>query len=110
MADEQIAERNEWRIAAIAYALYGLGLFGVLLPSIVALVINYIKANEATPLYASHHRWMIRTFWWGLLWVVVGLVLVLAIVGWMILLAAVIWWIYRLVRGVLALSENRSVP
>ena len=94
-------------IAAIAYGLYALGLFGFLLPSIVAVIINYIKVDDSLPLYASHHRWMIRTFWWGLLWCVVGAALLMALVGFLILGVVAIWWIYRLVRGFLALSENK---
>ncbi len=94
-------------VAGVAYGLYALGLFGFLLPSIVAVIINYIKVDDSLPLYASHHRWMIRTFWWGLLWCVVGAALLMALVGFLILGAVAIWWIYRLVRGFLALSENK---
>lgn len=105
-----VLDRNEKFIAAIAYGLYGLGLFGFLLPSIAALIINYLKADDSPPLYAGHHRWMIRTFWWALVWMVVGGILTLVLIGFAVLFAAVVWWIYRLLRGFLALSENKPVP
>lgn len=57
----------------------------------------------------SHFRWQIRTFWWGLLWGIVGTVLLLVLVGWLVLLAAGIWVIYRIVKGWLALSEGKPV-
>lgn len=104
------SDGNEKLIAGIAYGLYALGLFGVLIPSVIAVIINYIKVNDVSSLYQSHHRWMIRTFWWGLLWVIVGSILVWVFIGWLILAVTAIWWIYRIVRGVLALSENRSLP
>src|SRR5712692_9219036 len=94
-------------VAGVAYGLYALGLFGFLLPSIVAVIFNYIKVDDSLPLYASHHRWMIRTFSWGLLWCRVGAALLMALVDSLILGAVAIWWIYRLVRGFLALSENK---
>jgi uncharacterized membrane protein len=64
-------EMNESRTpAVIAYILH---LFGaaLALPSIIGLIINYIKRGDSGALLASHHSWMIRTFWWTLLWSVI---------------------------------------
>lgn len=100
---------NQKMIAGVAYGLYALSLFGLLLPCIAAIIVNYIKVDDSLPLYASHHRWMIRTFWWGLLWSAIGAVLLLVLVGWAVLVAAWVWWIYRLIRGFLALMEEKPV-
>lgn len=105
--DPGVLDPNEKRIAAIAYGLYGLGLLGFLLPSIAAVIINYLKVDNSPRLYASHHRWMIRTFWWALLWVILGGILTVVLIGFAVLFAAAVWWIYRLLRGFLALSENK---
>ncbi len=105
---ELAANPDQKTIVAIAYGLYALGLLGFLLPSIVALIINYIKVDDSLPLYASHHRWLIRTFWWGLVGCAVGAVLTVVVVGFLILGVTAVWWIYRLVRGFLALSENKA--
>lgn len=100
---------QEKRIVVIAYALFAVAVFGLWVPSIAGVVINYLKIDNASPLYASHHRWMIRTFWWGLLWLTLGLVLWVVLVGYAILGGLLVWWIYRVVKGWLALHENRPV-
>ena len=46
-----------------------------------------------------HFRWQIRTFWWGLVWVAVGSVLTIILVGWAILAAVGVWGIYRIAIG-----------
>src|ERR1700756_4956984 len=54
-----------------AVTIVGAFVFGV--PSIIAVVINYVKRGEARGTYlASHFRWQIRTFWFALLWCVIG--------------------------------------
>lgn len=99
---------NERVVVWVCYGLYGLGLFGMLIPSIAALIVNYIKVDQSRAPYAEHHRWLIRTFWWGLLWGVIGALLMFVGVGAVILFAVAIWWLYRLIKGALALSENRA--
>src|ERR1051326_2092310 len=40
-------------------------------PSIIAVILNYVKRGEARGTWLeSHFRWQIRTFWFGLLWIV----------------------------------------
>ena len=84
-------------------------------PSIVAVILNYAKREEARGTYLqSHFRWQIRTFWFALLWCVVGALLALTLLG--IPLAVVVfvsvglWVLYRIARGWLALSERASLP
>ena len=96
-------------IAGITYGLYALSLFGLVLPSIAAIIINYLKRDTTPPLYRAHHNWMIHTFWWGLAWSLIGGALSLIVIGWAVLFVVWVWWIYRLIRGFLALMEN-TVP
>lgn len=96
-------------IALIAYVLYGLGVFGLVLPAIAAIIVNYIKVDDTLPLYSNHHRWMIRTFWWGLLWSFIGGALAFVGIGFVILFGVWVWWLYRIIRGALALNENKTV-
>lgn len=100
---------EEKHIVLLAYILHLLGAF-TLLSSIAALVINYIKRDEAGDLLNTHHRWMIRTFWWAVVWCVLATILALVLVGFLIYFVVVVWWIYRHVRGLLALSENKPLP
>ena len=94
--------------------VYALQAAGFLLPPvvwIVAVIINYVKREDVTGTWLeSHFRWQIRTFWFGLLWAVLGAILFVLIVGWFILAADAIWIIYRIVKGWLNLSENRPMP
>ena len=105
MADE----KQLTTLATIVYALQALGFF-LGITWIVGVVIDYVKLDDAKGTWLeSHFRWQIRTFWWGLLWGLVGAVLLLVLVGWLVLLAAGIWVIYRIVKGWLALSEGKPV-
>jgi uncharacterized membrane protein len=101
---------SEKNLALIAYLLHLLGPLTVYLLNIAAVVINYLKRGEASPTWATHHRWMIHTFWWGLLWFVLAGVTFIIGIGFIIWLVLAIWWIYRHVRGLLALSEDKPLP
>jgi uncharacterized membrane protein len=96
-------------LTMVVYALQALAFFnGITL--IVGVIINYIKRDEVAGTWLeSHFSWQIRTFWWGLLWGVVGFVLTFVLVGFAILFAATIWMIYRIVKGWLKLNEGQPV-
>ena len=95
------------------------GAFIFSLPSIVAVVLSYLKRGEAAGTFLeSHYRWLIRTFWFAVLWgaiaIVITLVLVLTIVGilvaWLPVLVVGVWLIYRIARGWLALKDGKGLP
>ncbi len=96
-------------LATAVYALQAVG-FLVGVTFIAAVVINYIKLDDVagTP-YESHFRWQIRTFWWGLLWSVVGWITVWIFIGFVILGANAIWVIYRIVKGWLNLNDGKPM-
>ena len=98
-------------IVTVVYALQALGLLlPVVLPWIVGVVIDYVKREDATGTWLeSHFRWQIRTFWWSLLWAVIGDVLLLVLIGWLVLAVAGVWVLYRIVKGWLRLAEQREV-
>jgi len=85
-------------------------------PSIIAVILNYAKRSEARGTWLeSHFRWQIRTFWFGLLWVTLCLLFVVATLGigiliaWAPLGAVGLWFIYRIARGWLALIDCRPM-
>ena len=85
-------------------------------PSIIAVILNYIKRNAARGTWIeSHFRWQIRTFWYGVLWVglcVLFIVLTLGIgilIAWLPLGIVTIWFIYRIARGWMALKDGRPM-
>jgi uncharacterized membrane protein len=105
MADE----KNLKTTAMVVYALQAAGFF-VGITWIAAIVIDYVKRDDAAGTWLeSHYRWQIRTFWWGLLWGVIGGLTALVVVGFAVLAADAIWIIYRIAKGWLYLSENRAV-
>ena len=85
-------------------------------PSIIAVIMNYLKRSEAAGTWLeSHFRWQIRTFWFGLLWVslcVAFIVITLGIgivIAWLPLGLVALWFIYRIARGWLALRDGRAM-
>jgi uncharacterized membrane protein len=116
----------------IVYALHALGLvvgafgaasvIGTFLfgwPSIIAVIISYVKRGDARGTWVeSHFSWAIRTFWFALAWaLLVGLVsfpLTLVVIGiatWAIgLFLLGIWAIYRIARGWLRLKDHQPMP
>jgi uncharacterized membrane protein len=102
-------ERSLRTVATAVYALQAAGfLFGI--TWLVAVIIDYVKRDDARGSWLeSHFSWQIRTFWWGLLWGVIGGVLLLVLVGYLVLVANAVWIIYRIVKGWLRLAERREV-
>jgi uncharacterized membrane protein len=85
-------------------------------PSIIAVILNYARRSEVRGTWlASHFRWQIRTFWFGLLWVVLcGAFVVFTLgigllIAWLPLLVVGLWFIYRIARGWLRLMDRRPM-
>lgn len=96
-------------VTMVVYALQAFSfLWGV--TAVVALIVNYVKREDVRgTVYESHFDWQIRSFWWGLLWLVVGGALIWVGIGFLILGVAWLWMIYRVVKGWLKLTEGKPV-
>lgn len=84
-------------------------------PSILAVIINYVKRDETRGTYLeSHFRWQIRTFWFALLWVVVCWLFAITLIGIPVAIALALgvglWVLYRIARGWITLSSNQAMP
>lgn len=99
-----------------ASTIVGSFIFGI--PSIVAVVMNYVKRSEARGTYLeSHFSWQLRTFWFAALWTLLAFLvsgpLMLVLVGFFTFAVAVfligVWIIYRVVRGWLRLKDGQPV-
>ena len=118
-------------LVTLAHVIYGLHAFSALTgllspamvvtafltgwPSIIAVILNYVKRSEVRGTWLdSHFSWQIRTFWFALLWLAVGAVLLVTVVGipvaFVLWFATGIWVLYRIIRGWLALSSARVLP
>ena len=84
------------------------------IPSIVAVILNYVKRSDARGTWAeSHYRWQIRTFWYSIVWVLVAGVLFVTLIGipfaFAILGVLAIWLAYRIGKGWLRLRDHRPM-
>ena len=94
-----------------------IGAFLIGWPSLLAVILNYVKRSDVRGTWLeSHFRWQIRTFWFGLLWVVLCGLFVVGSLGlgllivWLPLFIVTMWFVYRIVRGWLALKDRRPMP
>jgi uncharacterized membrane protein len=96
----------------VAYGLFALGFLtsGILgIATLAAVVLMYLKRSDAAgTVYAAHFDWMLRTFWWAMLWLAISGIAVYIFIGWIGLIATVVWVLYRLIKGWLALLEGSA--
>jgi len=95
-----------------AITVVGAFVFGI--PSIIAVIVNYVNQPNARGTFLeSHFRWQIRTFWYALMWILIGIVLFITIIGipiaWIVIVGAGIWVIYRIARGWLTLQDRKPM-
>ena len=118
--------------ATLVYVLFAIAVVGTLVShglivfaplvgvaGIVGVIVAYVKRGDAQGTWvASHFTWLIRTFWWSLLWdvigglilVTLGLILIGIPIAIAIFVATSIWGIYRLIRGFLLFKDSQPVP
>lgn len=97
-------------IALAGYALQA-AFFVSGISAIIAIVLVYIKRDEARGTWLeSHFRWQIRTFWFALLWGAIGGLLAIVLIGWAVLFADTVWIIYRIAKGWLNLNDRKPMP
>jgi uncharacterized membrane protein len=103
-------------VTGIVGAATVIGAFLTGWPSIIAVILSYVKRADARGSWLeSHFRWQIRTFWFGALWVVLCAVLVVLTLGlgllvvWLPLAFVTIWLVYRVLRGWTRLGARRPM-
>jgi len=97
------------KAATIVYALQAAS-FLLAVTFIAAVIVNYVKKDDVAGTWvASHFRWQIRTFWFGLLWCFIGVITFILGVGYFILMGTAVWVIYRIAKGWLALLDGKSM-
>jgi uncharacterized membrane protein len=96
-------------IALIIYILYFVGYTNGI-TAIIGVIMAHIQLDTADPMLATHYRFQIRTFWIGLLYIVVGTILAFFIIGVPVLVWWFVWSLVRSIKGVLALNERRPIP
>jgi len=98
---------THWMYALFSLGVVSGGLFG--LASVAAVVLAYLKRDDMiATTYANHADWIIRTFWWGLLWVGLSALATVIFIGWITGVIALVWILYRLIKGWLALLSGQT--
>ncbi|AXY58103.1 hypothetical protein CDG60_16995 [Acinetobacter chinensis] len=116
-------------LTLVLYILYIVAIFSAGLLAVIALIINYIKRSSVKgTIFESHFTWQIRTFWWYLIWNVIAFVpfiflfysgqnpelfagvalgasaFCIVVIG-----LAWVWIVYRALRGIITLNDNRAM-
>lgn len=122
-------EESKKNLTLILYVLYIVAIVTGGILAVVALIINYVKrADMQGSIFASHFTWQIRTFWWYLFWNIIafipfmaltltnnnpdlftGLALLATLICFAIILISWIWIVYRAIRGLIYLTENKAM-
>jgi uncharacterized membrane protein len=84
-------------------------------PSIIAVIINYVKRNEVHGTFLdSHFGWQLRTFWYAVLWFLIAGLMIVTIIGSLIgvplLIVVGLWVLYRIARGWITLVNRQPMP
>ncbi|MBU2871790.1 hypothetical protein [Colwellia sp. E2M01] len=111
MTEEVVEQSNATtaETAKIVYILYLVGiLFGI--TGIIGVVMAYINKADAPDWLKSHYQFQIRTFWIGALYLVLGSMFAIVLIGWFILLFWVLWLIIRCVKGMKSLEAKQVHP
>ena len=118
MSDPQspIQPKNSFDLRTLTHVAYGLYALGFVtagflgISTLAAVVLMYLKRTDAAgTMYAARFDWLLRTFWWALLWMALSAIATLIFIGWLGVVATVVWVLYRLIKGWLALMEG-AVP
>ena len=99
---------SDTAIALAIYVLYAIGYFtGV--SALIGVVIAHVKVEDSDPVLRSHYQFQIRTFWIGFMYLVIGSVLSLVLIGIPILIWWFVWSLIRIVKGIIAVNEYRPI-
>lgn len=108
-------------IGHISYLLHAIVAVGAVIPGfqpsvlllIAAFILDLIKRDDAAGTWhASHFSWRIRSVLWaaGLYIITSPLYLLLFLPGLLAWAVISIWFLYRVVRGWLALNDRKPLP
>ena len=104
-----------FNIKQYAYAVYILQAlsfipFLLCIPAIIGVMINYIKHEDTAGSWLqSHFIWQKNTFWFGLLWLVLGVLTTAILIGHIVLFLVSIWLIYRIAKGWIYLFDGKAL-
>ncbi len=109
---------DEKRVAHVLYILHLLAPFTAWLLAAVAVILGAYNRDDVRGTFLeSHFSWLSRTFWWGLVWIVVfGILSVLLFItviliplAYLLYLGLFVWYLYRVVKGWIRLNKGQPI-
>ena len=105
--EAQLQELRKW--AYLVYILQALS-FVFVITAVIGIIINYVKQDDVRGTWLeSHFRWQKATFWYGLLWSLLGTLTLWIAIGYLVLLVVMFWLIYRIARGWIYLVDGKEM-
>lgn len=120
------AEKSSRTVTHVAYGLMAWGVIGmfdqstvptilafgsITLPFVVSGILSHIKREECSRFwFSNHYRWLIRTFWFSVLWQVLHFSYSLNFFTLSTATLGALWSVYRVVRGWLYLTQHMAIP
>ncbi|MEW8322100.1 MAG: hypothetical protein AB2606_05600 [Candidatus Thiodiazotropha taylori] len=108
----QDQQRNLEREVTLTVGVYALqaASFLFVITLLIGVIINYVKRDDVRGTWLeSHFRWQIRTFWFVLLWSIIGFITTVILIGYVILFINAVWLIYRIAKGWLSLQDEKGL-
>ena len=94
--------------AKVVYILYLVGIAAGI-TGVIGVVMAYVNQGSGPDWLETHHRYQIRTFWIGALYLALGTLLTIFLVGFLVILFWMVWLIARCVKGLKALDAQQPV-
>lgn len=117
--DGSTGRPTDTRVAHILYLMHGLAPFTFWLLALGAIIVGAMNRDAVRGTYVeTHYSWLSRTFWWGVLWIVIAgiitFILVITVIGlivsWVPYTILFLWYLYRVIRGWLLLNDRKAAP
>ena len=99
---------SDKQIVLLVYVLYFVGSVTAV-TAIIGVIIAHIKIASADAITRTHYQFQIRTFWIGVVYLAIGVLLLSVFVGILVLIWWFVWWLVRNVKGLLALNDNKPI-
>ena len=101
--------KSQWNIVMIVYGLYALGILTGGLFALVGVIIAHLKSGQVDGVIQSHLSYQVRTFWYGVIGAIIGVLTMIVGIGFLILFAVVVWQLIRIVKGFLRANERSPI-
>lgn len=93
----------------IIYILYLVSFIVGGIPVLIGVIMAYINRGKSEAVFETHYTWLIRTFWIGLLYSLVSVILMVVFIGVILMIAVVVWIIIRCIIGLQALGRGEPI-